>query len=494
MKKLLYSIFIIALLGSLSCNEDFIEPELFGSIFGEVLLDNNDNIPIEEAKITTNPPTNTVFTDEFGRFALENISPGTYTIRIEKQGFVTDLETLTLNEDRTLNIIIKMTPDVSINTVPSQPFNPSPSNNSKDQELSVQLSWQADDIDNDILTYDVLLYNADQTESQLILSNDTATSVLLENLDFNSVYFWQVAVRDDSSEPIYSEVWSFETKDFPNHRFLFARQENNQYNIFSSDEDGNSIQLTDNGANNWRPKLSPNRDKIAYISDLGIESHIYIMNRDGSDPRKVTTVPIAGFNKLELEFTWSPDGTELLYMNNAKLYRIKIDGTGLSLFTEAPLGFTFTECDWNGQNNRIMARTTGNNTFNSAIYLFDVQGNYLLQMIPDNNGSTGGGVFSIDGNTILYTHDSSGFESVEGRQLDANIFTRHLLTQISTNVSNEKPAGTNDLDPQYSPDGSKIIFTNTNNDGISPRSIWMVDLDGDNRQLLFENAEMPNWR
>ena len=57
-----------------------------------------------------------------------------------------------------------------------------------------------------------------------------------------------------------------------------------------------------------------------------------------------------------------------------------------------------------------------------------------------------------------------------------------------------KEAGTNDLDPRFSPDGAKIIFVNTNNDGISPRTIMTMNIDGRDRTVLFEGAEMPDWR
>jgi hypothetical protein len=34
---------------------------------------------------------------------------------------------------------------------------------------------------------------------------------------------------------------------------------------------------------------------------------------------------------------------------------------------------------------------------------------------------------------------------------------------------------------------------NTSNDGVSIKKIVTMDLDGDNRVILFENAFMPDW-
>ena len=92
----------------------------------------------------------------------------------------------------------------------------------------------------------------------------------------------------------------------------------------------------------------------------------------------------------------------------------------------------------------------------------------------------------------------SEFENAAGRQLDAHIFVKNLENNITFDLSDidflGKEPGTNDLDPRFSPDGSKVIFVNTNNDEISPRNIMIMNIDGRDRTVLFEGAEMPDWR
>src|SRR5690606_34315791 len=101
--------------------------------------------------------------------------------------------------------------------------------------------------------------------------------------------------------------------------------------------------------------------------------------------------------------------------------------------------------------------------------------------------------FSTDGTKILFTKDVSGFEGGNGRQLNAHIFLMSIDGSDTVDLSINKPAGTNDLNPTFSPDGSKIIFTNVKNDGSSPKEIWIMDADGANRQKLI-TGEMPDWR
>ncbi|MEM1321026.1 MAG: carboxypeptidase regulatory-like domain-containing protein [Bacteroidota bacterium] len=495
MKPICYClILVLLLLGSSACQEDTIQPDTFGSIFGEV-LEAESNIGIADVKVSSTPPTSSVVTDAQGRFSFENIKAGTYSLRMEKDGYTSKLESVTVFADQTANVVILLSPDTMENTLPMPPMNLEPVNGATNQEVEVLLRWTAEDADaDDRLSYDLKLYNADQSESMTLLTASTDTSYLLTDLEYNTVYFWQVTVYDGRGEAVNSPVWGFETQAFPDHRYLFVRQEAGQYNIYSSDRTGEPIRLTFNAGSSWRPRMSPLRDKIAYISNSSLEPQIFIMNRDGSENRQVTSIPISGYNNLELDFCWSPDGTQLVYMSNTKLYTIQPDGSGLHLLNEAPVGATFTECDWTAQGNFLLVRTTGQFAYQSYIYQMDAEGNYIALVQNDAPGGTGGPMYSIDGGTMLFTQDAAGFEAPDGRQLDARIYLRNLTSQITTDLSIEKPAGTNDLDARYSPDGAQIIFVNTNNDGISPRSIWVMDLDGENRTLLFENAEMPEWR
>ncbi|MEO5600495.1 MAG: hypothetical protein ABIR06_06180 [Cyclobacteriaceae bacterium] len=88
----------------------------------------------------------------------------------------------------------------------------------------------------------------------------------------------------------------------------------------------------------------------------------------------------------------------------------------------------------------------------------------------------------------------SEFESSSGRQLDSRPFIYNIATGIKTNLSKDKISGTNDLNPRYSPDGSKIIFENKSNDGSGNPSIFTFDVVKSQRAKLFDNASMPEWQ
>ena len=494
MNKLHILLFLICLT-AMSCQEDKITPQVFGSLVGTV-LSTEDNIAIAQATVSTNPPTSSLQTDELGRFTVEQIEAGTYTIRAEKEGFVTEIENVTVFANQDANVILRLVRESTVNSAPDKPQNPQPATGSIASSTQVTFAWTANDSNGDALTYDVILCTSEVFACDTIARDISAAEYTAPALQHSTVYFWQVRAKDGFTAT-NGDLWSFETPAFPDNRFLCARKINGKYDIYSSNEAGTvNIKLTNSDGDSWRPRVNPQRTKIAFLSNLGIETHLYVMNLDGSDKMQVTQgVPVSGLNPLELDYTWSPDGSEILYPAGNELYRINISGIGLTKVADAPEGQMFAEVDWTQIGNKIAARTTGNNVYQSNIFILDAAGNYLQQVYADIPGRETGPRFSLDGNRILYTHDVTGYEAADGRQLAAHIFEKNLTNNIATDLSEESDilSGTNDLDADYSPDGAFIIFVNTNNDGISPKNILRMEAVGDERELLFGDALMPEW-
>ena len=127
-------------------------------------------------------------------------------------------------------------------------------------------------------------------------------------------------------------------------------------------------------------------------------------------------------------------------------------------------------------------------------------GNVIKNVINNVFGALGGLNFSIDGQSLLYTHDISGNQDSDYRQLNTHIFIYNLSDDTSRDIStaSSKLLGSLDLDPRFAPNEAAIIFVNTSNDMISPKNIMRVSLEnGTNGNLvrtnLFSNAEMPDW-
>lgn len=220
------------------------------------------------------------------------------------------------------------------------------------------------------------------------------------------------------------------------------------------------------------------------------------MSREGDNVSRVTTLPVAGYHNNGLGYTWSPDGGEFLYSHYNMLYKVHRGGFNLRPIAQAPAGLHWREVDWTAQNGgKIAALAIGPNIYDAAIYLMNANGTDTTRIVNNEAGALGGPVFSIDGQKIIFTKDVSGFESVsgDGRQLDSHIFMLNLTTNELTDLSEDKPNGSNDLLPRFSPNGAQIIFVNRSNDGLGNSNIYTMDVDGANRALVIENGTTPSW-
>ena len=508
MKSLQYiPLFFIGLLVLWGCNEDvYIDPVQYTSVRGQVLY-NASQQPARNAQVTLSPTSRVVSTDSSGNFRFDSVLVGSYTLQVSKTGYVTQVATVSATADASPLVTILLNDDKSQNRPPTIPTLVAPAINSTMQSTTLTLKWKATDPNRDSLTYDVLLFKsgvATPTSSYTGLKADT---LVVSNLEYNTTYLWQVIVKDGVNT-VNGSIWSFATGSYPDYSYVFARRLNGRYQIFASNATGNAAQLTSEGSN-WRPIISPNKQQIAYISNVNTDLQLFVMNSDGSNKRQVTTVPIAGLYQTDLSFSWSPDGTQLLYPNNDRLFAIRTDGTGLYVVSQAPSGRIFAGCDWTPQGNRIAARTTGTSIYDNEIITFQADGSGSRAVYTRRASRVGNPVFSVDGRQLTFSADSTSFMNEQGRQLDARIYLLDLTTNgiidLSTyrNVNNQtnqnnKPAGTNDLEPRFSPNGAQVIFTNTDNTGNGVRSVYVVDIDRqiqtNSRRLLFTSAEMPYWR
>ncbi len=86
MKKSIMLMFIIILTFAFAGCEKLAET---GSIEGRV-IDKIDGSAIQNATVWTNPPTSRVLTDNDGRYYIDGVSPGDYTVYASASGYHTD--------------------------------------------------------------------------------------------------------------------------------------------------------------------------------------------------------------------------------------------------------------------------------------------------------------------------------------------------------------------------------------------------------------------
>lgn len=276
-------------------------------------------------------------------------------------------------------------------------------------------------------------------------------------------------------------------------RIVYARDEgNNNYDVYTSNIDGSApSRLTTDASTDHSPKISPDRAKIAFISNRSGQFEVYTMDPDGLTVAKVTSTGTRGGNNTWGSAAWTPDG-KLLYSLDNKIYRINADGTGRTEVMTAPAGVHTVTCSQ--ASGKIAYLSQGPGAYNSVIYIANPDGSNPAAVIPDDPGALFLGGFSPDGSMLVYARDISGHEEASGRSLDLRVFRANADGTGRTDLSSGKPDGTNDKCPAYSADGGSIVFTNRKNDDSAPSEIWIMKSDGRSRSRVNSNGYHPDWK
>lgn len=477
-----------------SCSEEQIDDIGKGIIKGRV-VNKTTFEPIANAKITTSPVSSTIFTDTDGYFVIGDVPTGEYSVQAQKEGFLAKFEPANVTLNATTQIVFELDASTANNKSPDVPVLSSPADNATNQAINVKLTWTATDIDKDPLTYTVTLKNA-TTDATITYADLKTTSIDLSNLSYNTKYFWQVLVSDRINKAVNSITYSFTTASFPNARFLLVKKMNSNNVIYSADEAGNQLQISASDRNCYRPRKNMTTNKIAFISTDGSQSHIYTMNTDGTSVKKVTSaIPIAGFNMEHVGFSWNTSGSQLIYPNFDKLYRINADGSGLSQIYQTPNGKFISECVWSNDGNSVVLKVNNNLGYEVEIYVISISGVVQYSVLSGINGAVDGLDLSVDNGTIVYTRDFSGFQNLEYRRLDSRIYVFSTAVKTTQEISAKKSSGFNDVDVRFSPNQAEVIFVNTSNDGISIANVQKLNLsNSDSRTTLFSGVTMPDWK
>ncbi|MBC7747908.1 MAG: hypothetical protein H7Z76_04890, partial [Methylotenera sp.] len=130
---------------------------------------------------------------------------------------------------------------------------------------------------------------------------------------------------------------------------------------------------------------------------------------------------IAGFNMEHVSYSWSTNGSQLIYPNFDKLYQINANGSGLVQIFKTPNGKFISECDWSQDGSQIVLKVNDISGYNVEIYVINSAGTLLYQVLSGLSGAVSGLNISVDNRNIVYTRDVSGYQSANYRRLDSRI-------------------------------------------------------------------------
>jgi Tol biopolymer transport system component len=219
--------------------------------------------------------------------------------------------------------------------------------------------------------------------------------------------------------------------------------------------DGTPRQVTTGDGWNRDPALSPDGSRIAFASDRGGNSDIYIVDARGGNALRITDSP-----GQETEPAWFPDGSAIVYTHD--------DGQDVSLWKVGQMG---------GGGTLLLPDAK-----NAAI---SPDGRRLAFARARAGGFIRIGVATLENPTDarLLTRDGDGLFNHMNPAWSPNcrtiVYTGHdRLWEIPADGGEARPltgVGSIAIDPTWAPSGTAIVFE-SHRDGIA--ALWWVGADG----------------
>jgi len=199
-----------------------------------------------------------------------------------------------------------------------------------------------------------------------------------------------------------SPVWSPDRT-----RIAFVSDRDGNDEIYAMDVDGaNVTRLTDSVGFDRNPAWSPDGSRIAYDSERDGLNDVYVMDADGSNVTNLTNYP----ENSSIDPSWSPDGTRIVFVRTSELYVMDADGsnvTRLPVFDDEParsivrLADTAFSPVWSPDGTRIAFGTwVSNNT--AAIYVVNADGSNVTPLAFDPIVGAWAPAWSPDSARIVY--------------------------------------------------------------------------------------------
>ncbi|MGE5436719.1 MAG: peptidase MA family metallohydrolase, partial [Syntrophothermus sp.] len=289
-----------------------------------------------------------------------------------------------------------------------------------------------------------------------------------------------------------------------------------------------SKQLTDHrkdgGFYNTSPALSPQGDKIAFITNRNIFFDVYLMSAiDGKIIKKLIegnrTNDFEQLNILTPGLSWSPDGRKIALSAKSGgwdvIYIIDVESEDREELTNLRLD-EIKNVQWSPDGEKILF--VGHTASQSDVYVYDLTKKEMINLtndiFSDNFAS-----WSPDGNTIYFTSDRldnlesyslpDSFKIYNHNYTQDDIYSMNLLTNKLTRIT-DLPLS-NESSPVVGPNGDEILFISDlngisniykkkigNNDSINPSTdpipvtnslngLYQLSISKDGKKLAFSS-------
>jgi Tol biopolymer transport system component len=267
------------------------------------------------------------------------------------------------------------------------------------------------------------------------------------------------------------------------------------------DPDELSKRLTNNkkigGFYNTSPVLSPQGDKIAFISDRDIYLDVYIMDaQDGKVLKKIVesgkTTDFEELTVLHPSLTWAPDNKRVALSSKSGGYDvITIIDAETEISYELPFKLPGIETiNWSRDGNKLTF--IAYNSQQSDVYIYDFSTKNLTNLTDDLYSETDP-IWTPDGKKIIFSSDRGNDLKQTIPTEDFQMFNhpfKHLdLYSINVETKNVERITdwqySNERSPAVSADGKELLFVSDKN-GIN--NIYRIKIDSLKNNSLLPKA------
>ncbi len=265
-------------------------------------------------------------------------------------------------------------------------------------------------------------------------------------------------------------------------RIALASDKDGDFDLYTVDENGgNRTRMTNSSGDDVQPDWSPDGSKIAFASDQASAVHqVYWMDVKTGHQQKLTQ------SNFDTRYPrWSPDGTQVAFrsavvdrgrpIGSRQIWQVRADGTGLKSLIN----------DGDRNDDHVFSPDikqiafTSSRDDNTDIYTFDRDSLQTLRLTRDPSADYQSN-WSPDGKHLVFVSQRTG---------NADI---HRINAKGGGVVNLTRSETDETMPAWSPRGDTICFVRkVGNDVLGRREIRVMDSNG-NRQMRLDYIPYSN--